>query len=210
MFIRAIRHCRLSRIPMVVDIWSLNTSTFSPFVGIVLNWGNVWLSKANVLCSQYLHSWSTYNCYLVAFRLHIHNQQLIEKSVKMTQTITKQSDTVEPVKQFGFAVPTCCGYIPQDNTWNDDWISFFARQRLDLQIQRLLTSVRCDVLWWTNSFSLLLVTGCRVEIENWTNSGVNCNWSWTNSSRMPAKSLQPYYMGICGVEMPEKLKKNQV
>lgn len=32
------------------------------------------------------------------------------------------------VNQFGFHVDTSCGFLPQDNTWTDDWIvrqSFF-------------------------------------------------------------------------------------
>lgn len=35
------------------------------------------------------------------------------------------------INQFGFHVETCCGFIPQNNTWTDDWlvyISMFVRQ----------------------------------------------------------------------------------
>lgn len=28
----------------------------------------------------------------------------------------------QKVNQFGFHVETCCGFIPQNNTWTDDWI----------------------------------------------------------------------------------------
>lgn len=26
------------------------------------------------------------------------------------------------VTQFGFDIPTCCGYIKQVNDWSDDWV----------------------------------------------------------------------------------------
>lgn len=28
----------------------------------------------------------------------------------------------QKVNQFGFHVETCCGFIPQNNTWTDNWI----------------------------------------------------------------------------------------
>lgn len=27
-----------------------------------------------------------------------------------------------PIKKFGFHVETCCGFLPQDNSWNENWI----------------------------------------------------------------------------------------
>jgi len=29
--------------------------------------------------------------------------------------------TKAPITKFGFHIPTCCGYLDQDNTWQDDW-----------------------------------------------------------------------------------------
>ncbi len=42
-------------------------------------------------------------------RLHLHN---LEKG------INGDSDYVS---RFGFDMPTCCGSIPQANTWSDSW-----------------------------------------------------------------------------------------
>ncbi|KAK7474331.1 hypothetical protein BaRGS_00034379 [Batillaria attramentaria] len=40
---------------------------------------------------------------------------------------------VQAVDKFGFDVSTCCGIIPQDNTWLDTWPELFAR-KIDQQI----------------------------------------------------------------------------
>lgn len=45
----------------------------------------------------------------------------------------------DEVTQFGFDVPTSCGLIPQVNDWTDDWVSFYARHRLDKTIRSLLS-----------------------------------------------------------------------
>lgn len=44
----------------------------------------------------------------------------------------------EPVTEFGFNVPTACGVILQINEWTEDWISFYARHRLEHQINLIL------------------------------------------------------------------------
>lgn len=31
---------------------------------------------------------------------------------------------------FGFPVPTCCGSTQQDNSWKDNWVDFYADNRL--------------------------------------------------------------------------------
>lgn len=28
------------------------------------------------------------------------------------------------INKFGFHIETCCGFIPQNNTWTDDWIVY--------------------------------------------------------------------------------------
>lgn len=38
------------------------------------------------------------------------------------------------VAQFGFDVVTCCGYLPQVNDWQQDWVTFYARQRIQPQM----------------------------------------------------------------------------
>lgn len=41
------------------------------------------------------------------------------------------------IDKFGFHTSTCCGYIPLNNEWCDDWVRFYANQRLDEQIKRI-------------------------------------------------------------------------
>lgn len=68
--------------------------------------------------------------------LHLYNKRQIEKQNKEQQTVGKGSGTseVQITNKFGFHVATCCGYIPQVNDWQDDWVSFFAQQRLQHQL----------------------------------------------------------------------------
>ncbi|CAL9693226.1 unnamed protein product [Knipowitschia caucasica] len=68
--------------------------------------------------------------------MHLSNKRLLEKLNKDEQTIGKgagQMDT-DAVVKFGFDVPTCCGYLPQVNEWQEDWVTFFSRQRLEHQL----------------------------------------------------------------------------
>ena len=55
------------------------------------------------------------------FRMHKHNEELLSKSEKSNSSVHGDQGG-EGVTRFGFHVPTCCGYIPQDNTWNEDWV----------------------------------------------------------------------------------------
>ncbi|XP_076866240.1 ketosamine-3-kinase isoform X1 [Brachyhypopomus gauderio] len=68
--------------------------------------------------------------------LHLHNKRQKEKRDKGEQTIGKGSgqSEVPVVDQFGFHVMTCCGYIPQVNDWQADWVSFYTQQRLQHQL----------------------------------------------------------------------------
>ncbi|XP_028842237.1 ketosamine-3-kinase [Denticeps clupeoides] len=71
--------------------------------------------------------------------LHLHNQRLKEKQSTEMQTIGKgsgQSD-IPVIDKFGFHVKTCCGYLPQVNEWQGDWVAFFSQQRLQHQLQLL-------------------------------------------------------------------------
>ena len=38
--------------------------------------------------------------------------------------------------QFGFPVTTCCGDTPQNNSWNNSWADFFAKNRLLAILER--------------------------------------------------------------------------
>ncbi|XP_035380795.1 ketosamine-3-kinase isoform X1 [Electrophorus electricus] len=68
--------------------------------------------------------------------LHLHNKRQKEKQIKAEQTIGKGSgqSEVPVVDRFGFHVVTCCGYIPQVNDWQTDWVSFYTQQRLQHQL----------------------------------------------------------------------------
>ncbi|NXC04324.1 KT3K kinase, partial [Orthonyx spaldingii] len=68
--------------------------------------------------------------------LHLHNQHLREKMKKEGSTVGKSQGQTEVqfVDQFGFHTVTCCGYLPQVNNWRSDWVTFFARQRIQPQM----------------------------------------------------------------------------
>ncbi|ROL53087.1 Ketosamine-3-kinase [Anabarilius grahami] len=68
--------------------------------------------------------------------LHLYNKRQIEQQNKEQQTVGKGSgqSEVEIANRFGFHVNTCCGYIPQVNDWQDDWVSFHSQQRLQHQL----------------------------------------------------------------------------
>ncbi|XP_076000399.1 ketosamine-3-kinase [Genypterus blacodes] len=68
--------------------------------------------------------------------LHLHNKRQLDKQTKEQQTVGKgagQSE-VPVVEKCGFDVATCCGYLPQENEWQDDWVTFYSRQRLQHQL----------------------------------------------------------------------------
>ncbi|PSN35296.1 Fructosamine-3-kinase [Blattella germanica] len=73
-------------------------------------------------------------------KMHLHNAELGQKEKEKESYVGKgeneNEDEEQPVymTQFGFHVTTCCGYLPQDNTFCDDWPTFYARQRLEHQL----------------------------------------------------------------------------
>lgn len=68
--------------------------------------------------------------------MHLHNKRQLEKLDKEQQTVGKGAGQSEAavVEQFGFHITTCCGYIPQVNEWQDDWVAFYSQRRLQHQI----------------------------------------------------------------------------
>ncbi|XP_053152186.1 ketosamine-3-kinase-like isoform X3 [Hemicordylus capensis] len=71
--------------------------------------------------------------------LHLHNQKFGEKWKKDANTIGKsggQTD-IQFVEKFGFHTVTCCGYLPQVNDWQEDWVTFFAKQRIQPQMDMI-------------------------------------------------------------------------
>ncbi|XP_074640145.1 ketosamine-3-kinase-like [Tubulanus polymorphus] len=83
-------------------------------------------------------------------RMHLHNTKIKDKSESMATSVHKQGEDVKYIEKFGFHVPTCCGFIPQDNSWIDDWVIFFSRQKLQLQVDKIIneTGDRDVVEWW--------------------------------------------------------------
>ncbi|XP_068084987.1 ketosamine-3-kinase isoform X2 [Anabrus simplex] len=67
-------------------------------------------------------------------KMHLHNHTLSNN--KQKGHVGKE-ETLFPIENFGFHVTTCCGYLPQDNTWRSDWPSFFAQQKLDAQLRMI-------------------------------------------------------------------------
>ncbi|VDO32200.1 unnamed protein product [Onchocerca flexuosa] len=85
-------------------------------------------------------------------RMHMHNANLLKEKERASSFVGGLEKVAEPITQFGFHVPTCCGYLPQNNEWCDNWMKlykrfrefhkpfqeFFVRNRLKYQIDMLL------------------------------------------------------------------------
>ncbi|KPP57337.1 ketosamine-3-kinase-like [Scleropages formosus] len=77
--------------------------------------------------------------------LHLHNQRQKEKE---EQTVGKAGQ--KTVDKFGFHTTTCCGYLPQANDWQSDWVAFYSQQRLQHQISMVMKTYgdrEVDELW---------------------------------------------------------------
>lgn len=70
-------------------------------------------------------------------KLHLHNQQLSDQQIYNDGYISssRNAKDLHPVEEFGFHCVTNCGAIAQNNDWEKDWISFFARNRLQHQVK---------------------------------------------------------------------------
>ncbi|XP_004639505.1 ketosamine-3-kinase [Octodon degus] len=68
--------------------------------------------------------------------LHLQNQKLGDMLQKEASTVGRGIGQAEQpfVDQFGFDVVTCCGYLPQVNDWQKDWVEFYAQQRIQPQM----------------------------------------------------------------------------
>ncbi|KAG7262647.1 hypothetical protein CRUP_001487, partial [Coryphaenoides rupestris] len=68
--------------------------------------------------------------------LHLHNKRRLDQQMREQQTVGKGAGQSESplVERFGFHVATCCGYLPQENEWQDDWVMFYSRHRLQHQL----------------------------------------------------------------------------
>ena len=78
-------------------------------------------------------------------------EMVIEKEVKL-QIADDVAGKMEYVDQFGFEGPTYCGLIMQNNEWRDNWIEFYARNKLDVQINLIVENYgdREIVEYWSD------------------------------------------------------------
>uniref|UniRef100_T1IJZ4 protein-ribulosamine 3-kinase n=1 Tax=Strigamia maritima TaxID=126957 RepID=T1IJZ4_STRMM len=73
--------------------------------------------------------------------LTVHAAKLGEDMARLhLQNLDENRD--DYVSKFGFHTTTCCGYLPLNNTWNNDWTEFYAKQRIQPQIDRIKSE--CD------------------------------------------------------------------
>lgn len=69
--------------------------------------------------------------------MHKHNENMMKQAEKDAGNVTRKSDCELHYKtQFGFHIETCCGSIPQSNTWSSDWPEFYAG-KIEFQISKI-------------------------------------------------------------------------
>jgi len=73
-------------------------------------------------------------------QLHLYNQDKLKES--FTDSFVGRHQHEKSFDKFGFDVTTCCGFLPLQNEWNDDWVRFYCSQRLDPQMN--MEEVKCD------------------------------------------------------------------
>uniref|UniRef100_A0A5S6QMB9 protein-ribulosamine 3-kinase n=1 Tax=Trichuris muris TaxID=70415 RepID=A0A5S6QMB9_TRIMR len=103
--------------------------------------------RGALFAAEYIDGMSRLNKYSALLgkqlaRLHLHNSQLLKKESERKKWVTNRHDefTIEPVTKFGFHETTCCGFIPMDNDWSDDWVEFFTQKRLQAQYDMVMKS----------------------------------------------------------------------
>ncbi|CAK8684900.1 fructosamine-3-kinase-like [Clavelina lepadiformis] len=68
-------------------------------------------------------------------KIHLYNKNLKDNATRNESFIGRASEYVD---RFGFHTTTCCGFIPLTNEWKDDWLTFYASNRLKPQIDRAI------------------------------------------------------------------------
>ena len=53
------------------------------------------------------------------------------------------------ISKFGFHTTTCCGFLPLNNEWCQDWVQFYTVQRIQDQLNQIQRNYneRLDTLW---------------------------------------------------------------
>ncbi|KFD47509.1 hypothetical protein M513_11603 [Trichuris suis] len=113
--------------------------------------------RGALFAAEYIDGMSRLNKYAALLgkqlaRLHLHNSQLLKAQSERESWVTDRHDdfTIEPVTKFGFHETTCCGFIPMDNRWSDDWVEFFTQKRLQAQYDKVMSDSgdrRLSELW---------------------------------------------------------------
>uniref|UniRef100_A0A8R1TJT5 protein-ribulosamine 3-kinase n=1 Tax=Onchocerca volvulus TaxID=6282 RepID=A0A8R1TJT5_ONCVO len=80
-------------------------------------------------------------------RMHMHNAHLLKEKERASSFVGGLEKAAEPITQFGFHVPTCCGYLPQNNEWCDDWMKHNDRDLLSSwpQLERKIPTIFKDI-----------------------------------------------------------------
>ncbi|XP_076809858.1 ketosamine-3-kinase-like isoform X1 [Clavelina lepadiformis] len=71
-------------------------------------------------------------------QLHLQNENLRIQDVKNRSILGRR--TSQFVDKFGFDVSTSCGLVSTNNEWADDWLTFYARNRLKPQIDLVVST----------------------------------------------------------------------
>ncbi|KAI1707636.1 fructosamine kinase domain-containing protein [Ditylenchus destructor] len=77
-------------------------------------------------------------------RMHLYNAKRLESEARASGYVGRAQENEGGMRQFGFHVTTCCGFISQPNEWTDDWATFFIRNRLKVQVDRIIKVVIFD------------------------------------------------------------------
>lgn len=67
--------------------------------------------------------------------LHLNNIKALESEKNSENFVGSKKLAID---KFGFHVTTACGYLPLDNNWSNDWVTFYTRQRLEQQVSRII------------------------------------------------------------------------
>lgn len=97
------------------------------------------VDKKNFLVMEYLdlknlNNYSSELGTLLA-QLHLHNIRALNQQKETSNLIGKNNQAID---KFGFHITTACGYLPQNNEWCDDWVSFYTQQKLQYQINLII------------------------------------------------------------------------
>lgn len=86
----------------------------------------VWNTFLKVCCFIFCSHLTPFYVGFFLSRLHLHNLGLRDRG-DLQDAGDMNEERLKYVDKFGFDVTTCCGYLPLDNTWNDDWPVSYQR-----------------------------------------------------------------------------------